>query len=41
MLKDYLQGKCIALIGYRTTLGRIILKKILHQSPTLPRIIAI
>ena len=41
MLKQHLQGKNVAFIGYQTTTGRIILKKILKHCDILPNIIAI
>ena len=41
MLKQHLQGKNVAFIGYQTTTGRIILKKILKHCDILPKIIAI
>lgn len=41
MLKQHLQGKTVAIIGYQTTTGRIILKKILQLCAHLPNIIAI
>jgi hypothetical protein len=41
MLKQHLEGRNVAIIGYQTTTGRIILKKILKLCPLLPNIIAI
>jgi hypothetical protein len=41
MLKQNLSGKVIAILGYQTLVGRIVLKKIITVCEQLPTIILV